>query len=71
MGPDTPSIDHGQSKGFAAHVALMTHTVPAFGNVADMSALPATGSTIIALPMKIERGSGGRLRVVAFIPGGG
>lgn len=69
VGLDTPSIDRGQSKDFAAHVELMTNNVPAFENVADMSALPATGSTIIALPMKIEGGSGGPLRIVAHVPG--
>lgn len=70
VGIDTPSIDHGQSKDFATHVELMTHNIPAFENVADMSALPATGATIIALPMKIEGGSGGPLRIVAHLPGG-
>ncbi len=68
VGIDTPSIDYGQSKDFAAHVELMTNNIPAFENVADMSALPATGSTIIALPMKIEGGSGGPLRIVAQVP---
>lgn len=68
VGIDTPSIDHGQSKDFAAHVKLMTNNIPAFENVADMTALPATGSTIIALPMKIEGGSGGPLRIVARLP---
>lgn len=67
VGIDTPSIDYGQSRDFAAHVELMTHNIPAFENVGDMSALPATGSTIIALPMKIEGGSGGPLRIVAHI----
>ncbi len=47
----------------------MTNNIPAFENVADMSALPPTGSTIIALPMKIEAGSGGPLRIVAHVPG--
>ena len=61
VGLDTPSIDYGQSKDFAAHVELMSNNIPAFENLADMSALPATGSTIIALPMKIEGGSGGPL----------
>lgn len=69
VGIDTPSIDRGQSSDFAAHVALMTHDIPAFENVADMSMLPATGSTIVALPMKIEGGSGGPLRIVAQLPG--
>ncbi len=68
VGIDTPSIDRGQSKDFAAHVELMTHNIPAFENVADMSGLPATGSTIIALPMKIEGGSGGPLRIIAHLP---
>ena len=68
VGIDTPSIDHGQSKDFATHVALMTRGIPAFENVADMAELPATGATIVALPMKIEGGSGGPLRIVAHLP---
>lgn len=68
VGLDTPSIDHGQSKDFATHVALMTHNIPAFENVADMSQLPPTGFTVIALPMLIEGGSGAPLRVVAHVP---
>ncbi len=70
VGIDTPSIDYGQSKDFAAHVELMTHNVPAFENVADMSALPPVGSTVVALPMMIEGGSGGPLRIVAHVPDG-
>ena len=68
VGIDTPSIDYGQSKDFATHVKLMTNNIPAFENVGEMSALPATGSMIVALPMKIEGGSGGPLRIVARIP---
>jgi kynurenine formamidase len=48
----------------------MARNIPALENVADMSALPPTGSTIVALPMKIEGGSGGPLRIVARLPGG-
>lgn len=69
VGIDTPSIDRGQSKVFEAHVELMTHNIPAFENVGDMSRLPPTGSTIIALPMKIEGGSGGPLRIIARLGG--
>lgn len=68
VGIDSPSIDYGQSKDFATHVKLMKNNIPAFENVADMSALPPTGSFIIALPMKIEGGSGGPLRIVAQLP---
>ena len=68
VGIDTPSIDRGQSKTFASHVRLMKSNIPAFENVGDMDGLPPTGSTIIALPMKIEGGSGGPLRIVAHVP---
>ncbi|MDX1485602.1 MAG: cyclase family protein [Alphaproteobacteria bacterium] len=68
VGIDTPSIDYGQSKDFATHVKLMTNNIPAFENIADMSGLPPTGTKIVALPMKIEGGSGGPLRIVAFLP---
>jgi kynurenine formamidase len=68
VGIDTPSIDYGQSRDFATHVALMTNEIPAFENVADMSELPTTGATIVALPFKIEGGSGGPLRIIAHLP---
>jgi kynurenine formamidase len=68
VGIDTPSIDYGQSKNFETHVELMTNNIPAFENVADMSELPPTGSTVVALPMKIEGGSGGPLRIIAHLP---
>lgn len=70
VGIDTPSIDYGQSRNFEAHVTLMTGNIPAFENVADLSGLPPSGATIIALPMKIEGGSGGPLRIIAHLPGG-
>ncbi len=68
VGIDTPSIDYGQSTNFETHVELMENNIPAFENVADMSELPPIGSTIVALPMKIEGGSGGPLRIVARLP---
>jgi kynurenine formamidase len=68
VGIDTPSIDYGQSTDFVTHVELMTNNIPAFENVGDMSGLPATGATIIGLPMKIEGGSGGPLRIIAHLP---
>ena len=46
----------------------MTNDIPAFENVSDMLWLPPTGATIVALPMKIEGGSGGPLRIVAMLP---
>ncbi|MBT8295354.1 MAG: cyclase family protein [Gramella sp.] len=66
VGLDTASIDYGQSKDFATHVALLTQNIPAFENVANLEQLPAAGFQVIALPMKIEEGSGGPLRIIAI-----
>lgn len=68
VGIDTASIDRGQSSTFGSHVALMIHDIPAFENVANLNDLPAKGFHIIALPMKIKGGSGGPLRIAAFVP---
>jgi kynurenine formamidase len=68
IGIDTASIDHGPSTHFEAHVILCGAEVPIFENVADLSALPAAGAFVAALPMKIAGGSGGPLRIVARLP---
>ena len=68
VGIDTPSIDYGQSSSFLAHQVLFAANIPAFENLANLDRLPATGSFIVALPMKIKGGSGGPLRIVAVLP---
>ncbi len=68
IGLDTPSIDRGRSRSFESHRTLFAHDIPAFENVANLDRLPATGAFIVALPMKIEGGSGGPLRIVAVLP---
>ena len=68
VGIDTASIDHGPSKDFMTHRVLMEADIPAFENVASMKDLPARGSFVMALPMKIAGGSGGPLRIVAALP---
>ncbi|MGZ5218551.1 MAG: cyclase family protein [Chitinophagaceae bacterium] len=67
VGIDTPSIDYGQSKDFKTHQLLMSANIPAFENVANLELLPGTGAYIVALPMKIKNGSGGPLRIIAWI----
>jgi len=66
IGLDTPSIDYGQSKDFKSHQILLGENIPVFENVAHLDQLPVTGSYVIALPMKIQGGSGGPLRIVAW-----
>lgn len=68
VGIDTASVDHGQSSDFMAHRILFEANIPGFENVADLSALPARGALVFALPMKIRGGSGAPLRITAFLP---
>lgn len=65
---DTASIDRGQSKDFIAHQVLNGANKPAFENVANVDRLPPTGATFVALPLKIDGGSGGPARIVAIVP---
>ena len=44
-----------------------SHDIPAFENVANLEQLPVTGAWVIALPMKIEGGSGGPVMIVALV----
>ena len=68
VGIDTPSIDYGQSSGFEAHVIIYGANIPGFENVANLQEVPEVGAFVVALPMKVTGGSGGPLRIVAFVP---
>ena len=67
-GIGTASIDRGQSTDFIAHQIGAAAGVPNLENVADLSGLPPTGFLLVALPMKIEDGTGAPVRIVALIP---
>jgi kynurenine formamidase len=68
VGLDTASIDYGQSKDFMVHRVAAAKNVPGLENLANLEDLPETGLWVIALPMKIAKGSGGPLRIVAVVP---
>jgi len=67
VGLDTPSLDRGQSKEFLAHQVFGEANVPGFENVCRLGTLPPKGFLVMALPMKIGKGSGAPLRIVAEI----
>ena len=67
LGLDTPSMDHGQSKDFKTHQILLGRNKPGFENLANLNLLPEKGIYIVALPMKIGKGSGGPLRIIASV----
>ncbi len=67
-GIDTASLDPGTSTDFRTHRILAAAGIPGLENLANLDALPATGATVIALPMKIGKGSGAPCRIVALVP---
>ncbi|MCS6927654.1 MAG: cyclase family protein, partial [Candidatus Binatia bacterium] len=68
IGVDTPSIDYGQSQDFIVHQIINGANKPALENIAYVEKLPPVGATLIALPMKIAKGSGGPVRIIAVLP---
>jgi len=67
VGLDVASVDYGQSKDFKTHQVLYKENILGFENVANLDKLPVKGAYVIALPMKIKGGSGGPLRIVAWL----
>ncbi len=68
LGLDTASIDYGPSSDFIVHQIAAANNVVSLENVTNLESLPATGAWILALPMKIAKGSGGPVRIVALLP---
>jgi kynurenine formamidase len=68
LGVDVASIDIGASTNFMVHQVAAAANVPGFENLTNLDQVPVTGAIVIALPMKIEGGSGGPLRAIAMIP---
>ncbi|MBL8981600.1 MAG: cyclase family protein [Gemmatimonadetes bacterium] len=68
LGADVASIDYGASKDFIVHQVAARAGVLGLENLANVGVLPLKGATVIALPMKIEGGSGGPLRAIALVP---
>lgn len=66
-GIDTASIDYGRSKDFICHQTLARDGIFNLENVANLEQVPATGATVIALPVKIAGGTGGPVRIIALL----
>ena len=67
LGVDTASIDYGASQDLPVHRISAARNVGGLENLNDLGRLPPTGFTVLALPMKIQGGSGGPVRVVALV----
>ena len=68
VGIDTASVDYGPSTDFIVHQIGGAAGIPNLENVGDLSGVPPSGFLLIALPMKIEAGTGAPVRIVALIP---
>lgn len=68
VGIDTPSIDHGPSQDFPVHRILGAAGLYGLENVAQLDQVPASGATLVALPMKIAGGTGAPVRIIAILP---
>lgn len=68
VGIDTASIDPGNNLAFDAHRVLAGAQLFNLENLMNLDSLPEAGAYLIALPAKIEGGSGAPARVVALLP---
>ena len=68
LGIDSPSVDHGPSENFETHRVTAPLNVYHVENATNLTALPATGFTVVVAPINIAGGSGGPTRVFALIP---
>jgi kynurenine formamidase len=68
LGVDTASIDYGASADFVVHRLAASRNVIGLENLTNLGELPAVGATVLALPIKVEGGSGGPVRAVAMVP---
>jgi len=74
VGVETIGTDAGQAGGFDPPFPNHTimHGAGKFGlaSLCNLDKLPPTGAIVIAAPLRIVRGSGSPLRVIALAPGG-
>jgi kynurenine formamidase len=68
VGIDTIGMDGGHlAMTLHAHRALLSSGAFILENVANLADVPPCGSLVLALPMKVQDGSGAPTRVVAFL----
>lgn len=68
VGIDTLSLDHGPSKTFGFHVAMLKAQKYQIENMANLDAVPATGATVIVGVLPVKGGSQAQARIIALLP---
>ncbi|XP_014681624.1 PREDICTED: kynurenine formamidase-like [Priapulus caudatus] len=71
-GVDCVSIDYSGSSTFPVHKIFLSpeHGIPSLENVANLDAMPPTGTRVYAIPMYIRDGTGAPTRLFAVVNGG-
>jgi kynurenine formamidase/2-keto-3-deoxy-L-rhamnonate aldolase RhmA len=71
-GVEAVGTDHGQAFGFEpafpAHHLMHGANKLGLASLCNLDQLPPTGAVLITAPLKIEKGSGSPLRVLALVP---
>jgi kynurenine formamidase len=67
LGIDTMSVDIGATTDYPVHLFTSKLGIYHLENVANLTSVPATGSTIVVAPIKLENGSGGPARLFALL----
>lgn len=72
VGVETVGTDAGQAGGFdppfPTHTTMHGAGKLGLASLCNLDQLPATGAIVIAAPLKLVRGSGSPLRVLALVP---
>jgi kynurenine formamidase len=75
LGVGTEAVGTDAAVGAQADPPFPNHSImhgagkAGLTQLANVDTLPATGAVIVAAPLKIERGSGSPVRVIALVPG--
>ena len=68
VGVDVPSVDYGQSTDFGTHIMLAKNNRVGIEHVANMQNMPEAGGFVVALPIKLDDGTGGPVRLLGIKP---
>jgi kynurenine formamidase len=67
LGIDSPSTDGGNSTNFSVHRYCAEHSVYHLENVANIARVPETGALAVVTPLKLEKGTGAPVRLLALL----
>jgi len=67
LGIDTMSVDIGATTTYPVHVFTSQQRIYHLENVANLAAVPPVGAIIVVAPIKLEKGSGGPVRLLALV----